>query len=201
VRRKTRSFDSLVALWRDVSLFAAAFAYLAGWTYIRSYYLQLEIDPNLLDISFNNYFIYAFFALLTFSGIALIVAFFLSAGLVRRLGGGRVAQTMVLVAFAFGLFGVSRAQGAKDGRSLRARFQRLPAVQFTFKDPNLLARLTADPDWNGTLFLLTATKDKYAVLAQPAPDPIAPNELPAAATLLIPASEVIAHVRVQNAQK
>src|SRR5690348_966119 len=72
------SFDTLIALWRDVALFGAAFAYLAGWTYIRSYYREFEIDPNALDIAINNYFVYAFFVFLSGWGVALVIALLVS---------------------------------------------------------------------------------------------------------------------------
>jgi len=195
------SFNTLVALWRDVSLFAAAFAYLAGWTYIRSYYRAFEIDPNILDVAINNYFVYAFFALLTGWGVALVIALLSTAAIVHRLGGHKLVYTAVLLAFAFGLFHVSRAQGAQDGRSLRARFQELPAVTFTFKDPNLEARIAANPEWTGTWFLVTATKDKYMVLVQKTPDPMFPDRWPAATTLVIPASEAIASIRLKDITK
>ena len=99
-----KSFDTLMALWRDVALFGAAFAYLAGWTYIRSYYREFEIDPTALDISLNNYFVYAFFAFLSGLGAALVIALLLFTAGVDRLGGGRVGHTAVLVAFAFAMF-------------------------------------------------------------------------------------------------
>jgi hypothetical protein len=195
-----RSFDSLVALWRDVSLFAAAFAYFAGWTYIRSYYKEFQVDPNLLDIAINNYFVYAFFALLTVWGIALVTAFLMVATLVNRLGGGKIGQTAVLLGFAFGLFHVCRVEGSQQGRALRAQFQKLPEVTFAFKEAALEQGLAAKQDWAGPLFLITATKDKYLVLVQKPRDPLFPDRWPAATTLVIPAGETIAGIQVKDVQ-
>jgi hypothetical protein len=201
MQKSAKSFDSLAALWRDVSLFAAAFAYFAGWTYIRSYYREFEIDPNLLDIAINNYFVYAFFAIFTSWGIALVLTLLILATLVSRFGGGRIGQTAVLIAFAFGLFHVSRTVGSQDGRALRSRFQQLPEVKFVLKDTALEQRLTTQQDWVGTSFLITATKDKYLVLVQKPPDPQFPDRWPAATTLVVPASEAIAGIQVKDVQK
>ena len=133
------------------------------------------------------------------SGLARCV--FVRATLVSRFGGGRIGQTAVLIAFAFGLFHVSRTVGSQDGRALRSRFQQLPEVKFVLKDTALEQRLTTQQDWVGTSFLITATKDKYLVLVQKPPDPQFPDRWPAATTLVVPASEAIAGIQVKDVQK
>jgi hypothetical protein len=195
------SSPSLIALFRDLSLFAAVFAYLAGWQYIRSYYKQFEIDPAVMDIAINSYFVYAFFALFNPWGGALIGVFAFASFVWNRVGARKVIHVITLAAFAFGVFWVASNRGTEAGRRLRLEFQGLPAVDFAFKDAAFQSRVTANPAWTGTWFLVAATKDKFLVLAQDPPDPAFPGRLPAATTILIPAAEVAAGVRVKDLQR
>lgn len=193
-----RSVDQLIALWRDLSLFAAAFAYLAGWTYIRSYYSALQVDTNSLDIPLNNYFVYAFVEMFTVPGVLLMLALIIVTALVERLPKGRkLLQSTVLVLFALVVFRISRNQGKMDAGELRANFGRLPRIRFIFKDASFQARILGDTDFNLDLFLIVGTKDKYFVLAQRLPVPPI-KEMPAGQTLVIPASEVFAKITIKE---
>ena len=192
--------QNLATLWRDISLFAAAFAYLAGWQYIRSYYKQFEIDPGVMDIAINNYFVYAFFALFNLWGCLLVSTFALATVLWNRLRAKKIVHVVTLAAFAFGVFQLASSEGTLAGGRLRKGFQTLPVINFTFKNPGFQERVTHNPVWTGTWFLVAATKDKFLVLAQDGPDPVFPDRLPAASTILIPAAEVAAGVRVKDLQ-
>jgi hypothetical protein len=190
---------SVLSLWRDASLLAAALAYLAGWAYIRNYFRQFEIDAALLDIGFNDYLVYAFMALSHLSGLLLVGGLVIAIGALSHFAARVSLYTAVLAVSFFCVYSLAGAQGIRDGQAAWALVPAIfPEVHFKFKDDEFRKRVAGDDEWVEKWYLVKATKDRYVVVAYKKPDFPGTDVLPATTSLMLPASEVAAFIAVNQ---
>lgn len=198
------SHPSTLEAWRDIGITAAAFAYLAGWFYIRSYLLSFGVDLSFLEISIQQYLIYGFLAIRS-SPVALLA---LSALVGLRFGlrhlniglSDRWLQALLIVVGGLVLTWISIDAGEANAASVRRNFS-LKGVSFVFKKDaeEKVPPIIIEANNQGEFRSLLQTKERYVVLWQRPVDPDIPKRLPAAAVFIIASDQVsLAQLRITD---